>query len=155
MLFAAAALYANESVVFHNFPWGTSIEEFTARMGNPVHQEKVNDLSSLIYENVQVSGYSVYMMAYFSANGLEGGTYYFLTNSFDELIKCYADMQTLLIERFGQTLLCDLIIREMRLYETSWNMDSGYVHLKVNTRFNEPVTLWYSSPELTRKLTGS
>ena len=95
------------------------------------------------------------MLAYFSQNGLEGGTYYFHTFSLDELIKCYTDVQKELLERYGPTTLRDGIIREMRPYETSWNLPGGYVYLKVNTRQNEPVTLWYSSPALTRRLTGS
>jgi len=154
-LFAAAtALYANEKIAFRDFPWGTSMEEFTAKMGKPVHREEINDLSSLIYENIEISGYETYMLVYFSKNGLEGGTYYFLTYSNDELMQCYTDLQKELIEKYGPTFLCDGIIKERRPYETSWQFDSGYIYLKVNTRLHEPVTLWYSSPALTKKLTG-
>jgi hypothetical protein len=95
------------------------------------------------------------MVVYFSKNGLEGGTYYFHTFSLDELMQCYKDVQKELLEKYGPTVLCDGIIKEMRPYETSWNLKNGYVYLKVNTRQNEPVTLWYSSPYLTKKLMGS
>ena len=161
-------LYAEETVAFHSFHWGTSFEEFAAAMGMPVYQEEVNGLSSMLYENIMVSGYTTYMLAYFSKDGLEGGTYFFLTRSQDELIKCYTDVQTELLDRYGPTYLqknlegfydpadvLDRITRELRLYETSWNLASGYVYLKVNTREYEPITLWYSSPALTRMLTDS
>ncbi|MDR0320515.1 MAG: hypothetical protein LBI28_03360 [Treponema sp.] len=156
-LLVATALYADDevSVGFHNFQWGTSMETFKARMGNPAHVSEVNGLQSLVYDNIRVSGYPVFMLAYFSRNGLEGGTYYFNTTSLDELMKCYTDMQTELTALYGPTLLFDRMLREMRPYETSWNFPSGYVYLKANTSRNEPVTLWYSSPTLTRILTGS
>jgi hypothetical protein len=102
-----------------------------------------------------MTGFTTYMLAYFSKNGLEGGTYYFLTENLDELMRCYTEVQKALLEQYGPTILCDGIIREMRPYETSWNLESGYVYLKVNTRQNEPVTLWYSSPALTKKIMGS
>ena len=142
-------------MVFHNFPWGTSIQEFTAKVGKPGLKEEYNGLTSLVYENIQISGYPVFMLVYFSRNGLEGGTYYFHTFSLDELMKCYTDVQKELLAKYGPTQLCDGIIREMRPYETSWHLKGGYVYLKVNTRHNEPVTLWYSSPALTSQLTGS
>jgi len=160
-LLITTALYAQSedsfevNVTFHNFSWGTSLQEFTARMGNPAHVEEIDGLRSLVYDNIQVSGYPVFLLAYFSQNGLEGGTYYFHTFNLDELMKCYSDIQKELLERYGPTSLRDGIIREMRPYETSWNLPGGYVYLKVNTRQNEPVTLWYSSPALTRRLTGS
>jgi hypothetical protein len=131
------------------------MEDFTKKMGKPAHTDEVNGLKSLVYDGLIVSGYKAFMLAYFSNNGLEGGTYYFHTYSLDELMQCYTNVQNELIEQFGPTILCDRIIKEMRPYETSWNLDSGYVYLKVNTRRNEPVTLWYSSPGLTKKLTGS
>lgn len=131
------------------------MEEFTSKMGKPAYQEEANGLSSLIYEGIEISGYPTYMLVYFSKTGLEGGTYYFLTYSQDELIKCYKDMQKELLEKYGPTSLCDGIIKERRPYETSWNLNGGFVYLKVNTRLHEPVTLWYSSPSLTKKLTGS
>lgn len=154
LAFAAALLYAEEDVVFHNFPWGTSINEFTAKMGKPASTEEYNGLKSLVYENIIVSGYPVFMLAYFSKNGLEGGTYYFHTFTLEELMKCYTDVQKGLLAQFGPTRLCDGIIKEMRPYETSWNLKNGYIYLKVNTRKNEPVTLWYSSPELSKQLFG-
>jgi hypothetical protein len=123
-------------------------------MGEPVYREEINGLTSLVYENVEVSGFNTYMLAYFSETGLEGGTYYFLTNDLDEIIKCYRQIQGELVEKYGPTILQDGIIRERRPYETSWDLSGGYVYLKVNTRTNEPVTLWYSSPALTRKLLG-
>jgi len=150
------ALFAEEAnVVFHSFPWGTSMKDFTAKMGKPNHIDEYDDLQSLVYDNIKVSGYPVFMLAYFSKKGLEGGTYYFHTFSLDELIQCYKDVQKELLELYGPTILCDGIIREMRPYETSWKFNSGYVYLKANTRQNEPVTLWYSSPELTKKMMGS
>ena len=153
--FTAGFMYAQEKpdVVFHNFPWGTSLQAFKAKMGEPVHAEEVNGLQSIIYENVSVSGYKAFMIAYFSPNGLEGGTYYFNTVDPGNLTKCYSDMQAELLEKYGPTLLYEVILREMRQYETSWNLSSGYIYLKINTRWwNEPVMLWFSSPELTRRL---
>ncbi|MDR2435375.1 MAG: hypothetical protein LBD47_12540 [Treponema sp.] len=152
--FLASALYAETAVEFRDFPWGTSMAEFTGKMGKPVSREEINDLVSLAYENIEVSGYTTYMVVYFSKTGLEGGTYYFLTKDLDELMKCYQELQKELLERYGPTSLRDGIIRERRPYETSWNLESGYVYLKVNTRLGEPVTLWYSSPALTKKLFG-
>ncbi|MDR2952025.1 MAG: hypothetical protein LBU82_02150 [Treponema sp.] len=70
-------------------------------------------------------------------------------------MNCYKDVQKELLERYGPTLLCDGIIREIRPYESSWKLKGGYVYLKVNTRRDEPVTLWFSSPELTKQITGS
>jgi hypothetical protein len=144
-----------EAVNFRSFPWGTAMTEFTAKMGKPAHRDEIDGLQSLMYENIDFSGYTTYMVVYFSRNGLEGGTYYFLTHDQDELMKCYSEIQIELLGRYGPTSLCDAIIRELRPYETSWRLESGYVYLKVNTRQGEPVTLWYSSPALTSKLLGS
>ena len=152
---AAGFLYAQErqAVQFHNFPWGTSLRDFKAKMGEPAHAESLNGLHSLIYENVSLSGFKAFIIAYFSANGLEGGTYYFNTVTPDESMRCYSDMQTDLLLKYGSTPLYEVLLREMRSYESSWNLPSGYIYLKINTRWwNEPVTLWFSSPELTRKL---
>jgi hypothetical protein len=157
----APALFANEradvNVVFHNFPWGTSMEEFTARVGRPAHVEEYDGLQSLVYDNIIVSGYPAFMIVYFSENGLEGGTYYFHTFSFEELTKCYISVQNELLALYGSTTLSttDGTFREMRPYETVWDLPGGYVYLKVNTRENEPVMLWYSSPALTSKIKGS
>ena len=157
ILAAAPALYANEgtNVVFHNFTWGTSLKDFTARMGNPAYIEEINGLQSLVYDNIQVLGYSVYMLVYFSGSGLEGGTYYFNTKSLDELMRCYKDVQKDLFTQYGPTTLYDMMIKEMRPYESSWDLPGGYVYLKANTRQNEPVMLWYSSPSFTKKILGS
>jgi len=155
----SAFLYAQEEqvkVVFHNFPWGTSMRNFKARMGEPVHTEEVNGLQSLVYDNVRVSEFSAFMIAYFSNNGLEGGTYYFKTTNPADLVRCYTELQKELLERYGPTLLYEVLLREMRPYESSWNLPSGYILLKINTRWwNEPVSLWFSSPELTRRLRGA
>lgn len=148
-------LYAEETIVFHGFPWGTSMTAFTSKMGKPISTEEINGLVSLAYENIDVGGYTTFMVVYFSPDGLEGGTYYFLTRDLDDLMKCYLETQQRLLAQYGPTSLRDGIIREMRPYETSWNLESGYVYLKVNTRLGEPVTLWYSSPALTKKLFGS
>jgi hypothetical protein len=153
--FFAAALYAETSVEFRGFPWGTGMAEFTGKTGKPIAQEEIDGLVSLVYENIEVSGYTAYMVVYFSGAGLEGGTYYFLTKDLDELMKCYQEIQKELLDRYGTANLRDGIIRERRPYESSWNLESGYVYLKVNTRLNEPVTLWYSSPALTKKLLGT
>jgi hypothetical protein len=155
-----SALYADDEieVVFHGFPWGTSEREFTAKMGNPAHVDEINGLRSLVYDSIIVSGYPVFLLAYFSQSGLEGGTYYFDTFSYEERIQCYTDIRKELLERYGPTYLNDIFsttFREMAPYESSWNLSSGYVHLKVDTRRNDPVTLWFSSPVLTRILFGS
>jgi hypothetical protein len=154
-VFIASALYAEEEVIFHNFRWGTSLEEFTKKMGKPGSKEEVDGLTALVYDNIEVQGYPVFMLVYFSKSGLEGGTYYFHTFSLEELMQCYTDVQKDLLAKYGPTLLCDGIIKEMRPYETSWNLKGGYVYLKVNTRQHEPVMLWYSSPALTQKLFGT
>jgi len=156
----AVALHAEAqaAVTFHGFSWGTSLQTFTARMGNPAYQEEVNGLRSLVYDNVEFSGYPVFLIAYFSQTGLEGGTYYFNTFSYEERIQCYTNIRRELIERYGSTYLNDIFsstFREMAPYESSWDLPDGYVHLKVDTRRNDPVTLWYSSPALTRILFGS
>jgi len=154
--FAYAQELEKTVVSFHNFQWGTSMRDFKAKMGEPVHADEVNGLQSLVYENVRVSSYRAYVIAFFSKNGLEGGTYYFNTMDPGELMKCYTDMQIELKEKYGPTLLYEVILREMRPYETSWNLPTGYIHLKINTRWwNEPVSLWFSSPELTKKLRGT
>jgi hypothetical protein len=124
-------------------------------MGQPISREEIDGLTSLAYENIEVSGYATYMVVYFSRTGLEGGTYYFVTKDLDELMKCYQEIQKELLNQYGPTTLRDGIIRERRPYETSWNLEGGYVYLKVNTRLGEPVTLWYSSPSLTKMLLGS
>ena len=143
------------NVNFHNFAWGTSMEAFKSKMGNPLHTEEINGLQSLIYDNLKMTGYSVYMIAYFSQNGLEGGAYYFNTTSVEELMRCYTDVQNELLAQYGPTLMKEVLLREMRPYETAWDLSSGYIHLKVNTRqWTEPVILWYSSPALTKRLRG-
>ena len=157
---AAFSLYAAEvqddvEVRFHDFPWGTSIEAFTARVGQPVHVDEFDGLKSLLYKNLIVSGYPTFMVAYFSDKGLEGGVYYFHTFSLDELMECYKQVQSELLEKYGMTLLRDIITREMRPYESAWNSATGYIYLNVNTRRNEPVSLLFSSPALTRRMMGS
>ncbi|MCL2763921.1 MAG: hypothetical protein FWD40_01410 [Treponema sp.] len=156
-LLITSALFAQgeATVGFHNFAWGTSMDTFKARMGNPVHTDVFNGFQSLIYENVQVSGYQAFMVAFFSRSGLEGGTYYFDTKNIDELRQCYTTLQDELVLKYGPTLLHEAMLREVRTYETSWNLSNGYIYLKVNTRGGDPVTLWYSSPSLTRILNGS
>jgi hypothetical protein len=139
---------------FQGFPWGTSINDFIKKMGKPVSQERVNGLDSLLWENVELNGFTTYMIAYFSRAGLQGGTYYFVTTSMDEDIRCYSGLRQELRDRYGPTILFDGIIREMRAYECSWTLPGGYVYLMVNARQGDPVTLWYSSPELTRQIFG-
>jgi len=124
-------------------------------MGKPVHTDEINGLQSLVYDNLIVSGYPAFMVVYFSKNGLEGGTYYFHTFTLEELMKCYTDVQNELMGKYGPTRLRDIILKEMRPYETSWDLKSGFIYLKVNTRKNEPVTLWFSSPALTKQMFGS
>ncbi|MDR0877583.1 MAG: hypothetical protein LBN21_05985 [Treponema sp.] len=150
----AAAVYS-EGIGFRDFPWGTSIEEFTASLGAPVSKESYDGLTSLAYENIEVSGYMTFMLVYFSKSGLEGGTYYFLTKDYTELMNCYRSIQLGLMDKYGITALFDEILKEVRPYESAWNLADGYIHLKVNTRRNEPITLWYSSPSLTKKLLGT
>ncbi|MCL2801349.1 MAG: hypothetical protein FWD28_06290 [Treponema sp.] len=157
-----AALYAEDDVTikFHNFTWGTTIDSFRARMGNPVHVEEMNGFQSLVYENIPMAGYRAFMVVYFSRNGLEGGAYYFDTNNLEELMMCYAAVQKELVTLFGPTPPApagrfEELMREMRPYESCWNLSSGYVHLKVNTRTNDPVTLWISGPSMTKMFDGS
>ncbi|MDR1858500.1 MAG: hypothetical protein LBQ69_03435 [Treponema sp.] len=130
------------------------MQDVIKQMGNPVSREEVNGLVSLVWENVEVSGYMTYMLAYFSRTGLEGGTYYFINRDLDEIMRCYSEMRQQLRERHGPTVLFNGILREPRPYECSWNLSGGFVYLKVNTRTGEPVTLWFSSPTLTRQIMG-
>ena len=160
-LFAQPAQSANETAMsFHSFSWGTSIDAFKARMGNPVHVEEAGGFQSLIYENVPMAGFRAFMVAYFSKNGLEGGAYYFNTNNLEELMRCYESVQKELVALLGPTPPPPLgryeeLLREMRTYETCWNLPEGFVHLKVNTRRSDPVTLWISFPTLTGMLDRS
>jgi hypothetical protein len=131
------------------------MDEVIKKMGKPISREQFNGLSSLLWENIEVNGYTTYMIAYFSKSGLQGGTYYFLTYNIDEIIRCYSDIRQELRSRYGPTVLFDGIIKEMRPYESSWNLPGGYVYLMVNTREGDPVTLWYSSPELTTQIFGT
>jgi hypothetical protein len=137
---------------FRGFPWGTSFEEFTRREGEPVSRETVDGLVSLAYADKEMSGHTAYMLVYFSNDGLEGGAYYFLTKDLNEVMACYRELQQALADQYGPGILMDKIIREMFPYESSWNPSGSYIHLKANTRTNEPVTLWYSSPALTKKI---
>lgn len=159
LIFAAlpVLVFAQErDVQFHNFPWGTSFEDFTAVVGEPGYIDEVNGLKSAVFEGVQMAGFPAFMVAFFSEKGLQGGAYYFITNSIEELMDCYTTVQAKLLGQFGPTLLFEELMREMRIYETSWDLPTGYIYLRVNTRWwNEPVTLWFSSPELTRMLRGS
>jgi hypothetical protein len=95
------------------------------------------------------------MLVYFSEAGLAGGTYYFLTEDLDEVMACYRELQRNLVSQYGPGILMDEIIREMFPYESVWNLSGSYIHLKANTRTNEPVTLWFSSPALTKKILGN
>jgi hypothetical protein len=157
LIFPFASLYAADfetDVSFRNFPWGTSMEEFIRQTGDPISREEINGLVSLAWANVDVKGYTTFMVAYFSRDGLQGGTYYFLTRDMDELTRCYGEMRQELRDRYGPTWLFNGMIKELRPYECSWHLSGGYVYLKVNTRTGEPVTLWYSSPELSQQLFG-
>ena len=159
LLLPLAALVAKEpetNVNFHGFAWGTSMDVVIKKMGKPTARETIDGLVSLVWDNVvEVSGFNAYMIAYFSPKGgLQGGTYYFVTRTMDDIIKCYGTLQMELYNRYGRTTLFDEIIRELRPYESSWNLPGGYVYLMVNQRQGVPVTLWYSSPELTKKIFG-
>jgi len=143
------------NVTFHNFPWGTSMEEVIKKMGKPVSREKINGLDSLVWENVEVKGYITYMLCYFNKSGLQGVTYYFLTYTMDELMQCYTKIRQELFERYGPNWPFDGITKELRLYKCEWNLPSGFVYLGVDTRKDDhPVTLWFSSPELSKQLFG-
>jgi len=161
LLLPLAVLFAEEPVTYgtdvnlRGFPWGTSMDEVVKKMGKPVSREEINGLVSLVWENVEVSGFTSYMIAYFSPSGLQGGTYYFVTYNMDDVVRCYSGIQKELRSRFGQTNLYEGIIRELRPFESAWNLPGGYVYLMVNTRQGVPVTLWYSSPELTKKVFGN
>jgi len=151
---AWAAEPAEPELTFRGFPWGASMEEVVGRMGPPMSRDEVNGFSSLVWENVEVSGYMTFMLAYFSDSGLQGGVHYFLTYSLDETILCYDQLQRELLERYGPTQVLDRVTRELRPYASAWNLPGGLVRLRVNTRQGDPVTLWYSSPELTRQILG-
>jgi len=158
-LLITTALYAQNGetagVAFHNFQWGTSLQEFKAKMGEPVNVENNNGFQSLLYDNIQISGYPVFMLAYFSRNGLEGGAYYFNTFNQEELMQCYTTVQGELLEKYGPTPVYYPILKEAFPYISYWDLGTGYVQLRVDTRRNEPVTLWYSSPRLTEMVFGN
>jgi len=152
-LYANATAYRTE-LTFHGFSWGTSMEEVIRQMGPPMSRDRIDGFVSLIWDNVRVSGYTAFVLAYFSDAGLQGGVYYFLTHSLDETIRCYAELQQELLNRYGPTRVLDRITRELRPYASTWNLPGGLVRLRVNTRQGDPVTLWYSSPKLTRHVLG-
>ena len=161
VLLISTALFAEDevTVTFHNFPWGTSMETFTARVGNPVHTEEFNGFHSLVFENISLAGYRAFMVAYFSRNGLEGGAYYFDTLGLEELMMCYIAVQRELVAQFdfpppAPAGRYEELLVEMRVYESAWMLPTGYIHLKVNTRTSDPVTLWISFPTLTAMLDG-
>ena len=158
-LLMTASLYAQNqtSVRFESFTWGTSIDTFKTRMGNPAFIDNSGRFQALLYENVPMAGYRAYVIAYFSDNGLEGGIYYFNTANIGEMITCYDSVQKELVTQFGPTPpppagRYEVLMREMRVYETCWMLTGGYIHLKVNLRTNDPVTLWISFPTLTEIL---
>jgi len=156
-LYAQTQAKEEVTVKFHNFAWGTSIVAFKAKMGNPVHVESMNGFQSLIYDNITIAGYKAYMVAYFSKKGLEGGAYYFDTENLEELQKCYTAVQDDLVTKYGiapPSGRYEPLLKEMRAYESCWDLPSGYIHLKVNTRKSDPVTLWISFPTLTKILDG-
>ena len=164
VLFMAAALFAQTGgnpvsnvITFHGFTWGTSIDTFRARMGNPAFVENSGGFQALVYENAQFAGNRALMVAYFSSTGLEGGIYYFNAAGLEDIMMCYDSVQKELVLTYGPTPPApagryEPLMREMRSYETCWMLSGGYVHLRVNTRTNEPVTLWISFPTLTEIL---
>jgi hypothetical protein len=123
-------------------------------MGQPIHRDEVDGITSLVWENVFVSGYKTYMLAYFTKSGLQGGTYYFLTYDMDQLMKCYTEMKQELRSRYGPTDYFRDIFRELREYECLWELSGNYVHLKTNTRRDEPVMIFYLSSELATIIFG-
>ena len=131
------------------------MDAVTKKMGKPISREEINGLVSLAWENVIVGEYITYMIAYFSKSGLQAGTYYFVTDNLEHLGRCFTAMRQELRDRYGPTsYFYQGVVRELRLYECSWNLPGGFVYLKTNTRQGEPVSLWYSSPELTKQLFG-
>ena len=130
------------------------MNDVIGRMGSPVSREEVNGYTSLVWENIEFNGYLTYMLAYFSSSGLQGGTYFFLTreDDLDELMRCYSEVQQILRQHYGPTRVFNGIIREMRPYDSLWNLTGGSIHLKVNTRRGDPVTLWFISPEMAREM---
>jgi len=159
--FFSVSLFAQneKAVTFHSFTWGTSADAFRARMGNPALVENSGGFQSLIYENVSWAGHRAFLVAYFSQSGLEGGMYYFDTIGLEDMMICYDDVQKELVTFFGPTPpppagRYETLMREMRAYESCWILPDGYIHLKVNTRTGDPVTLWISFPTLTAILDG-
>ena len=142
------------NVTLRDFAWGTSQDDMIRKMGKPISKDEIDGMTSLMWENVEMNGYMTYMQAYFSKNGLEGGTYYFLTYSMDELMRCYTELKQILRDHFGPTPFFYGILRELRPYQCLWELPGGNVHLKVNTRQGDPVTLWYTSPALMKRIIG-
>ncbi|MCL2215016.1 MAG: hypothetical protein FWC06_07390, partial [Treponema sp.] len=80
--------------------------------------------------------------------------YYFDTTGLEDMMMCYDDVQKELVTYFGPTPpppagRYETLMREKRAYESCWILPGGYVHLKINTRTSDPVTLWISFPTLT------
>jgi hypothetical protein len=160
LFFPLSGLYANEEVyetdvTFHNFPWGTSQETVVRSLGEPVSREEINGLVSLVWENTRINGYTTFTLAYFSRAGLQGGTYYFMTNDMDDLVRCYNELQQDLLNRYGPTPIFRNIHKEQRPYECEWSLPGGYIQLRVNTRDGNPVSLFHASPELARLIFGN
>jgi len=164
MLLMTTALFAqvggiasSDVITFHGFTWGTSLNTFKAGMGNPVFTEDSGGFQALIYENVQFAGNRALMVAYFSDFGLEGGMYYFNASGLENIMMCYDSVQRELVINYGPPPPApagryEPLMREMRSYETCWMLSGGYIHLRVNTRTSDPVTLWVSFPTLTKIL---
>ena len=142
------------NVTFRDFRWGTSMENVIRVMGNPVSREEVDGLVSLVWENVDVNRFTAYMIAYFSPSGLQGGSYFFLADSRDEIIRCYIEIRNDLRNRYGSTYLFDIIRTDAPPWESSWRLPGGYIYLKATAQRGDPVTLWFSSPELTARIFG-
>jgi len=145
------------AITFNSFTWGTSIDAFKARMGNPAFVEDSGGYQSLIYQNTLFANNRALMITYFSGNGLEGGMYYFYADGLEEIMMCYDSVQRELVTHYGHPPSpplgrYEVLMREMRVYETCWMLPGGYIHLKVNTRTGDPVTLWISFPALTEIL---
>ena len=158
-LLMTTSLYAqNEAALrLESFAWGASIDAFRTRMGTPAFVDNSGRFQALLFENVPMAGYRAYMIAYFSDNGLEGGIYYFDTANIGEMMMCYDSVQKELVAQYGPTPpppagRYEVLMREMRVYETCWMLPGGYIHLKENLRTNDPVTLWISFPTLTEML---
>ena len=141
-------------IKFRDFPWGTSIEEFVRKEGQPDEIEEKED-KILTYQNIKVAGYDAMMTASFSANELAGGAYAIKCETKESFQECSKDIDEKLSIMYGMNPAReDHDILKLSL----WRYTGGIITLMT---INNPdddigaVTIMYFSPALAREVLGS